>query len=623
MTGSAPQGPPASAVASPTPLSIDQLLAAVPLAGIEPPVWLPDGSAIVIASPLGGATELWAVPVDGGPPERLTTGMGSVGHLASALPRVSPDGRFLSYLSGDIGQTEVWLQPLDGGPARQLSHLGANITSLAWVPDAGSMVVGANRFGTYDVFRLAVPDGAVSRLTEDPRYEVQPTVTPDGRHLLHVRLDGTWTERDVLVTPLDGGEARLLVHDDRWFDYQYGRWFGTPVISPDGDTVVFRSYRSDWLNLWAVPFAGGEPRQLAPDEADQDQACFSPDGRRLVFASNRDASVQLRLVEVAGGAASVLVDPGDGVCAFPAFSPDGRYVAFTLTTPSHPAELCVVEVDSGEVTRLTRSVPRSFEGRTVRPQRVTYPGHEGLPIPAFLYRPESAGLRPNGVGVVVVHGGPTMQWLPAWDGYVQFLALAGYTLLLPNIRGSSGYGRAFEEANDRDWLGGDLQDVVRAGGFLAELDSVDPHRLAVTGLSYGGIMSMGATCLAPGAFQAAASLSGYGDFLHMMEEQEFRHQQLLRKELGDPVADRDVYLRASSIHAVKHATTPLLIVHGEGRFPGSDAGRRFAAAMEREYKVHRYRVYPDEHYYVTGRDNVRAMWLEVDDFFRTYLDLPG
>ena len=605
------------------PLSIDQLLAAVPLAGIEPPVWTPDGSAVVIASSLGGATELWSVPVDGGPPERLTTNMGSVGHLASALPRVSPDGRYLSYLSGDIGDTEVWLQPLDGAPAWQLSDLGANITSLDWAPDSGSLVVATNRYGTYDVFRIDVADGTATRLTAHPDYEVQPTITPDGQHLVHVRLDDTWTARDIVVTPFDGGAERVLVHDDRWFDYQYGRWFGTPVLSPDGSTVLFRSYRSDWLNLWVVPFDGGPPRQLAPDEADQDHARFSPDGTRVVYTSNHDARVQLRLVEVSGGEPKVLVDPGEGVCAFPAFSPDGRQVAFTLVTPSHPAELCVVDVASGNVTRLTRSVPRTFEARTATPERINYVGHDGLTIPGFLYRPESAGVEPNGAGVVVVHGGPTMQWFPAYDGYAQFLALQGYTLLLPNIRGSSGYGRAFEEANDRDWLGGDLQDVVRAGQVLAELDTVDVDRLAVTGLSYGGIMSMGAACFAPGVFRAAASLSGYGDFLHMMEEQEFRHQQLLRKELGDPVVDRDIYLKASAIHAVKDATTPLLIIHGEGRFPGSDAGRRFAEAMQREYKVVRYVVYQGEHYYVTGRANVRAMWQEVDGFLRTFLDLPG
>ena len=605
-------------------LSIDQVLATVSLAGIEPPLWTPEGGAVVIASPLGGTTEVWAVPVDDAPPERLTTGMGSVGHLASALVRWSPDERYLSYISGDIGQTEVWLQPADGAPAFQLSRLGANITSLGWAPDGGSIVVAANRFGSYDIFRVRVPSGEAERLTDDVRYEVQPAVTPDGRYLVYVRLDETWTEHDVLVVSLAGeGEARLLVHDEGFFDYQYGRWFGTPAISPDGGTVVFRSYRSGWLNLWCVPLEGGEPRQLAPDEADQDHACFSPDGASIVYTSNRDASVQLRIVPLEGGEPQVLVDPGDGVCAFPAFSPDGRHVAFSLTTPTHPADLHVVDVGTGEVRRLTRSISDVMAARLARPERVTYEGDDGLMIPGLLYRPESAGVEPNGAGVVVVHGGPTMQWFPAFDGYVQFLTLQGYTLLLPNIRGSSGYGRAFEEANDGDWLGGDLRDVVRGAHHLRGLASVDDDRLAVTGLSYGGIMSMAAAVFTSGEFRAAVSLSGYGDFLHMMEEQELRHQQLLRKELGDPVEDREVYLRASSIHRVKDASVPLLIAHGEGRFPGSGAGRRFAEAMQREYKTYRYITFPDEHYYVAGRDNLRSLWREVDDFLRTYLDLEG
>lgn len=608
----------------PAVLSIDQLLQAASLAGIERPLWSPDGTSVVAASPLGGATDLWAFPIDGGAPERLTTGMGSVGHLASALPRWSPDGTYLSYITGDIGATEVWLQPTDGAPPFQLSRVGANITGCTWAPDGRSLVVAANRYGTYDIFRIEVPTGVQERLTDDAHYEVQPTVTPDGAELVYVRLDATWTERDVLARPLDGsGEPRLLVHDDRFFDYQYGGWFGTPVISPDGDTVVFRSYRSDWMNLWAVDIAGGEPRRIAPDDADQDGAGFSPDGRWIAYTSNRDASVQLRVVPADGGEPRTVVDPGDGVCQFPVFSPDGRRLAFTLARPSHPAELCVVDLDSGEVARLTRSVSAATEARLASPQRVTYDGHDGLSIPALVYHPASAGVTPNGAGVVMVHGGPTMQWFPVYDGYVQFLVLRGYTVLLPNIRGSSGYGRAFEEANDRDWCGGDLLDVRHGAAWLRGLDTVDADRLAITGLSYGGIMSMAATCFAPGEFQAAASLSGYGDFLGMMDEQELRHQQFLRKELGDPVADAEIYRNASAIHAVKDATTPILIAHGVGRFPESDAGRQFAEALQREYKTYRYVTYPDEHYYVMGRDHLRSLWQEVDDFFRTYLNLDG
>jgi dipeptidyl aminopeptidase/acylaminoacyl peptidase len=605
-------------------VSSDQLLSIIALAGIDAPIWDVGGDAVIVASPLGGGSDLWSFPVDGGAPQRLTSGIGSVGHLSSPLPRRSPDGRFLSYVTGDIGSTELWLQPLDGRPAFQLSRLGANIIGAEWSADSRSLLLAANRTGTYDIYEVSVEDGSHRALTSDERYEVCPVASPTGDARYHVRLDETWTEHHVVRVPLTGataGEPSVIVNDTHFFDYQYGRIFGTPKVSPDGTTLLFRSYRSGWINIWSVPTSGGEPSPVLPEAADQDHAAWSPDGSRIVMTSNSDASVRLVEVTVADGSSRVLVDPGDGVCAVPSYSPDGSKVAFTLGRPTHAADLHVVDVATTELRRLTRSVGVAVEQRLARPERTSYRGEDGLEIPAFLYLPESAGVEPNGVGVVVVHGGPTMQFFPTYDNYAQFLVSRGYTLLLPNIRGSSGYGRAFEEANDRDWCGGDLRDVVAGAAVLRARAGIDPKRIAITGLSYGGIMSMAATTLAPGVFQAAASLSGYGDFLHMMDEQEFRHQQLLRKELGDPVKDRDIYLKASSIHSVRDAMNPLFIAHGVGRYPQSEAGKQFAEAMEREYKVFEYRTYPGEHYYVYGRDNTRQLWADVDRFLRRYLDL--
>lgn len=608
-------------------LSLDQLLDITSQVGVERPLWNPDGTEVAVVSSLGGRPQLWAFPVDGGPAVRLTSQLGEVGHLAWVLARWSPDGHAIAWVAGDIGATEVWLQPTDGTAASQLTHIGANISALEWAPDGQSLVVSANRRGSYDLYRVTLDDPRPQRLTDHDCYEVSPAFTPDGTTLLHVRLDEAWTGHTVVARSLDAstdevGDERIVVTDKDFFDYHYGRSFGSPVVSPDGATVLFRSYRSNWLTIWSVPLAGGEPRPLVAEAADRaadhDMPAWSPDGRHVVMTENRNADVGLVIVDVETGTTRDLVAAQDQVCAMPSWSPDGTRVAFTMATPTCPPDLHVVDVPSGEMTRLTRSVAPQVQRHLAVPERISY-HRDGLDIPAFLFRPEAAGVQPNGAGIVLVHGGPTMQWLPIWEAYAQFLVGRGFAVIAPNIRGSSGYGRAFEEANDGDWCGGDLQDVLMARDVLRDHTGVGP--VAVTGVSYGGIMSMAAVSFAPGAFDAAVSLSGYGDFLHMMNEQEFRHQQLLRKELGDPVEDSDVYRKASPLHAVRAATTPAFVAHGVGRYPSSDAGRQFAEALEREYKVVTYRTYADEHYYVTGRENTRRLWGDIDEFLTTHLDL--
>lgn len=603
-------------------LSIDQLLALKSIAGAESPRWLPDGSRIVVASGLGGGVDLWGVSPDGGAPVRLSVGMGSVGHLASFMFAPSPDGRFIAYVSQKSGAYEVWLCSADGEPDRQLTHLGAAIESLSWSPDSSALVVSANRYGAYDVFRVDVPGGETNRLTSDARYEVYATFTADGADILYVRLDSRWVDHEIVRIGRDGSNPRVIATDENFFDYHYGRTFGYPTPSPDGKLVFFRSHRSGWINYWAVSPDGGEPRQLAPQGADQDDGAWSPDGAWLAFTSNTNGTVDLHIVSAAGGEPRVLVAPEMGVCSHPRWSPDGKHISFLLATPRSPADLHMVDIAGGAVTRLTDSRIGETARLLASPDKIAYPGFEGEPIHAYLYQPRAIGVQANGAGIVWVHGGPTSQFMDTLQTQVQFFVQRGYTVLLPNIRGSSGYGRRFEDLNNADWGHGDLQDVLAGGEELKKLEDVDPGKLGITGTSYGGIMSMAAVSFAPGYFQAAIPMSGYGDFVHMKAEQELRHVKLLEFEFGTLEEHEEVYRRCSSLYAVAQATTPCFVLHGVGRYPQSEAGKQFALALEREYKTFKYKTYPDETYYVASTPNVRQMLLDMDAFFRLYLDLP-
>ena len=419
-----------------------------------------------------------------------------------------------------------------------------------------------------------------------------------------------------------GGPARLVARDTDFFDYGAGKTFGYPMVSPDGNWVLFRSHRSGWINYWAAPLAGGAPRPVAPEPADQSSARWSPDGKSIAYVANWNGTQDLRVVAAAGGAAKVLVAPaGQGMVANPAWSPDGTRLAYTLGTPTAAAELFVVPSGGGAPSALTFSAPGGHLAKTfVTPEKITYRSPDGTAVSAYLYRPADLAPGERAPAILFIHGGPTSQFSDSYQAQVQFLAQQGYVVLLPNIRGSSGYGRAFEDANNRDWGHGDLEDVKAGAEYLKHLPYVNAGRIGITGTSYGGCMTLSAVAFAPGFFQAAVAASGYGDWIDFYSEQEYRHVKLLDYEFG-PLgpATEAIYRRNSPYYSISAIETPLMLVHGSGQFPNSHASARFAAELERYYKVFRYKTYPNENYYVNGVTNQRQMFLDLLDFLNQYL----
>ena len=607
-----------------TDLTLDQILAigglgSGPYGGGDLVRWSPDGQELLVAAGLGGELGLWLIPRVGGFPRRVTTEQIRLPFLASPLQSFSPDGRWVAYLSEHNGATELWLWDRENGRQRPLSRLGNHISSYSWAPDSQSLLVASNRLGCYDIYCVALAGGAATRLTDDPRYEVSPVSTPDGARVLYVRLDEHWADHEIVSIAADGGDARVIASDNDFFDYHYGRTFGPPIVSPNGRTALFRSHRSGWINYWAVPIAGGEPRQLCPQAADQSGAVWSPDGRRVAFISNDNGTLALWLCDADGGNARALVAPEQGVCQAPAWSPDGATIAFFQASPTDTQDLWSVEIASGAATRLTDSLPVGMRGRLTKPEKIAYSSLDGRSIHAYLYSPTPQAPGARYPAVLHIHGGPTSQFYDALDPLAQFLARRGYAVLLPNIRGSSGYGKAFEDLNNGDWGHGDLNDAIAGADWLRAQDWIDGAHIGITGTSYGGCLSMSAVCNAPGQFQAAAPHAGYADWVYVMSEQERRHLQLMRYEFGEFPENIAVYRHCSPIYNLPQAQTPTLVLHGEGQLPRSDDSRRFVEAMRREYKTVEYKVYRDECYYVRTRANLKQMYLDMADFFDRYL----
>jgi dipeptidyl aminopeptidase/acylaminoacyl peptidase len=607
-------------------LSLRQMLSMKASAGPDAPVWTADSQQLVFKSSLGGAASLWSVSLADGQLERLNVDLGVLPFLSNSLVNASPDGGYFSYTANKAGsdgreqssRVEIWLQPTDGSPEFQLTSLGANINAYQWAGDGSAIVLSGNRFGRYDIYHVSVPDGKTTRLTQDDLYEVYPVFLPGNQEILYVRLDERWADHEIVHLSLQSGESRVVATDEDFFDYHYGKRMGHPCLSADGKTIAFPSHRSDWINYWQLPLDGGEPVQICPEPHDQTEGSFSVDGR-FAFVSNNNGTASLVVVE-ADGSKRTLVAPEMGVVSGISWSPDGAQIAYLLQTPAVPSDLWVVSVADGKSRRLTTSpMATTLAPKMVLPEKVTYTSFDGLEISAYLYSPPQREPGQRFPGLLFIHGGPTSHFADTYYPQVQYFIRKGYAVLLPNIRGSSGYSKTFEDLNNGDWGHGDLRDVLAGVEFLKGLDYVDGENMGIHGTSYGGCMSMSAVGFAPGVFKASIPHAGYGDWLDFEEEQELRHVQLMRYEFGDLPENRHVYERCSPIYHVAKSTTPTFLVHGEGKYPRSDASKKFALALEMNYKTYEYKIYPNECYYVLGTENLCEMYPDIVDFLDRYL----
>ncbi len=578
----------------------------------------PDGSEVAFSWNRSGTFEIFSAPLDGERIFQLTEA-----NERSVWPRWSPDAKQIAFLRdrGGDERLDIWLVDRDGEHERNLTNEpGVMHRDIAWSPDGTKLVytanVGAKGFA---IHVIDVTTGAKRALSDGSRDDMQPRWSPDGTLLVFwSRREDVRTNADLYVVATSGGDAtRLETRGGIDGESLDPRW------SPDGTRI---SFTTDTRGRHEVAIATYAEREIGRIERmtesihDEYGAVWRPDGRALTYLHNEDAAVSLRRVFAVSHADHAVSDIR-GMHASPDIGPDSDTTVFLFSSPTRPWDVYVTRERAIEARALTRSLPAAIDPETlVEPSHVVYPGAGGEDIPALLFLPyaEALGTEKIPPAIINIHGGPTSQHHREWNVATQVFVNAGFVVLEPNPRGSTGYGKKWREGNRRDWGGKDLEDIARGAAWLGDRKLADPARIGVYGVSYGGYLTLMSLALRPERFAAGVSVVGVVSWKTMVETTRGDLRDYLQRELGDPAEDADLYRERSPLTHASKIRSPLLVLQGENdpRVPRSEA-EQVVKALRENGKPHEYHVYPGEgHGFRVTENRIDALRRALDWFDR-------
>jgi dipeptidyl aminopeptidase/acylaminoacyl peptidase len=582
---------------------------------------------------------------------------------------VAPDGSEIAVVTDRSGAFEIWTLRLDGGgPAelRQRTRAGEHVSGPAYAPDGSALIFEMDQGGSErnDLWILRRGSDAPERLTETKTSEMMVRFSPDGKSIaLAVDADREF-RFNVAVMDLATRKTTVLTHEE--VDTYEPRW------SRDGKTIVaVRTPDEQRGELVVIDVASGKHRKLAPPRADGilKPVDFLPDGRLLALATNAKGFLQLATVDLASdavayvgpgdwdiefarvagdgsvfyarnvhGESEVAVAPGPTPFATPprvlaqggvvgAIATDhaGRAVFFSRDASNRPAEVLAIGREGGAARTLVPPVAgKAGAEDLVRAEMRTFQSFDGTRIDAFLHRPRVARLGSPPPCVVWAHGGPNSQFRGYFNPPVQALAEAGFFVVAPNYRGSTGYGRAFEDLNNKDWGGGDLKDLIAVVDALAKIGAIDRTRVGIMGGSYGGYLSLRAITASPEVWRAAVDMYGMPDLVEDYRITESRFGTWYQSEMGDPVHDATLFHDRSPIHTLDKVRAPLLVLQGENdtNVPKAESDLVVKALRDRGQPVE-YKVYPNEGHGFTHRENRADSIARAIDFFVRAMGQPA
>lgn len=447
----------------------------------------------------------------------------------------SRDGRMIAWAAagwGDADYTIYMADPADPTTAQEVLQGEGAMSPVDWSPDGSRLLIG--RYFSINEARLYVLDIEQGTLTQ---------INPDETNA-----------------------------------------YGAARFSASGDTIfVVTDEGAEFRRIMEIPVDGGEKRVVAEHDWDVQAMALSPDGSVIAYTTNEGGISEIYIINGATGERLPGPDLPVGLIGGITFSPDGNRIGFTHSSAASPGDAWVYDLVSGELVRWTQSEVGGLDtSRFSAPQLISFESFDGLEVPAFIHRPSGEGPHPV---IVSIHGGPEAQARPGFSSTFQYwLQELGAAVVVPNVRGSAGYGNEYVNLDNVFLRENSVRDIGALLDWIATQPDLDENRVVVYGGSYGGYMVLASLVHYSDRLAGGINIVGISNFVTFLENTAGYRQDLRRAEYGD---ERDPEMREflESISPANHAhriTAPLFIIQGanDPRVPLSEAEQILAAVRE-------------------------------------------
>ncbi|MEZ5462940.1 prolyl oligopeptidase family serine peptidase [Dokdonella sp.] len=592
--------------------------------------------------------------------ETRIAAMGNIGRASD--PQYSPDGSEIAFITTLSGTAQGWRIPANGGYPQPLTAYSDTVSGLRWAPDGKHLAYAVSPGGGYNAkLYLATPDGVdVVRMNEGEHNVFSGDFASDGRYYFSSNARSgesmdTWIWNPATgkaglaiemqglggISDLSGQQAlvwRLVTrgNSNLWLDDldtgksilltpHKGVAESSGKFGTDTSIVLLRhNLGRDRMEFARIDIGKNgkpsKPKMLAArDDAELEDFELSDDKSTALLVWNVAGRNELELIDIESGKRHPLPAAPSELLYSADFAPDGKKIAMTLAGSTAPPDLWQFDLASEKYTRLTWSPHNGVDmAALVRPELRTFKAHDGLELSGWLYLPE--GFKAPGPVVLSFHGGPEGQEQPAFRADYQALVASGMAVFAPNIRGSSGFGKAFMSLDNHEGRFDANRDIKSTADFLIEAGIGAKGRLGIMGGSYGGYVVLVAVTEFPDTFAAGADLFGMVNFETFFAQSTPWMGAISTGEYGDPKTQLKLLRDLSPIHKLDRVVTPLLVMHGanDTNVPVVEAEQVVDNLKKRGVEVE-YILFPDEGHGWRKQVNRVRSTLELTRFFRTHL----